>query len=76
MHEAAAQRQRAARAESHGIAEETSGDEATMEGRDDDKERGDGAGRGENERRRRRRPPEEELGIGDDPARCCRRRER
>ena len=69
VHEAAAQRQRAARAESHSRAEETSGDEATMEGRDDDKERGDGAGRGENERRRRRRPPEEELGIGDDPTR-------
>ena len=40
-----------------------------MEGRDDDKERGDGAGRGENERLRRRRPLEEELGIGDDPTR-------
>jgi len=52
VHEAAAQRQRAARAESHSIAEETSGDEATMEERDDDKERGDGAGRDENKRER------------------------
>ena len=40
-----------------------------MEERDDGKERGDGAGRDENERRRHRRPPEEALGIGDDPTR-------
>ena len=69
MHEAAAQRQRAARAESHDIAEETSGDEAMMEERDDDKERGDGAGRDENKRRRHQRTLEEALGIGDDPTR-------
>ena len=69
MHEAAAQRQRAARAESHDIAEETSGDEATMEARDDDKERGDGAGRDENKRRRHQRTLEEALGIGDGPTR-------
>ena len=69
MHEAAAQRQRAARAESYDIAEETSGDEATMEERNDNKERGDGAGRDENERRRHRRTLEEALGIGDGPTR-------
>ena len=69
MHEAAAQRQRAARAESHSIAEETSGDEAMMEERDDDKERGDGAGRDENKRRRHQRTLEEALRIGDDPTR-------
>ena len=69
MHEAADQRQRAARAESHDIAEETSGDEAMMEERDDDKERGDGAGRDENKRRRHQRTLEEALRIGDDPTR-------
>ena len=69
VHEAADQRQRAARAESHDIAEETSGDEAMMEERDDDKERGDGAGRDENKRRRHQRTLEEALRIGDDPTR-------
>jgi len=44
-HETAAQRQRAARAKDHNIAEETNGDEATMDERDNDKESGDGAGR-------------------------------
>ena len=68
-HEAAAQRQRAARAEDHNIAEETNGDEATMDERDNDKESGDGVGRDENERRRHRRRLEEAFGIGDDPTR-------
>ena len=68
-HETAAQRQRAARAEDHNIAEETNGDEATMDERDNDKESGDGAGRHENERRRHRRRLEEAFGIGDDPTR-------
>ena len=68
-HETAAQRQRAARAEDHNIAEETNGDEATMDERDNDKESGDGAGRDENERRRHRRRLEEAFGIGDDPTR-------
>ena len=69
VHEAAAQRQRAARAENHSMAEETSGNKAMRKAKGDDNVRGDGAGRGENKRRRRRRPLEEELGIGDDPTR-------
>ena len=69
MHEAAAQRQRAARAENHSMAEETSDSKAMRKAKGDDNVRGDGAGRDENERRRHRRTLEEALGIGDGPTR-------